>query len=221
MRIISAVVAALLLTGSTLAAPDLKVPDKVAAKTGRMVKIQLTTNAIAIRWVACGDVDLIPSESGRWAIFLAPTAGDYRVVVIASDKVGDLADATCVVTVTGADPVPPVPIPPGPGPEPGPTPTPITKAWVVIVEDTGAPPEARGKFYAHRGLASYLKSKGWVMRAVSKNSTSRDTAPYIARAKGKSIPQSYIVDQAGNILYEAGLDYDPVKFLSICRKIGG
>lgn len=94
---------------------DVALPKELSVKPGRLLKIAATTDATSLKWVASDDVDLIESESGKWAIFLAPAPGKYKVHVVGSDAKGNLSHACCVVTVEGAPPTPP-----GPGPTPPP-----------------------------------------------------------------------------------------------------
>ncbi len=104
---------------------ELTLPATITLKPGRLSKISVHTDSkLPVKWfVSSEDADLIPSESGKYAIFSSTVPGVYRVVAYTSDEKGPSEPAICQVVVAGPAPVPPGPLPPGPGPTP-PTPTP-------------------------------------------------------------------------------------------------
>lgn len=60
--------------------PVVTLPATVKAKPGRLVQINATTNGKVIKWFKVSDeCDLIVVDSGKNAIFSAPSPGTYRV----------------------------------------------------------------------------------------------------------------------------------------------
>lgn len=106
------------------------VPGEVKAKPGRLVRLTAESDGKIIRWaIGSEDADLIPSESGRYAIFSSPTPGRYLVLAWTCVGGEPTEAARCVVIVEGTPPPGPNPNPgPGPGPAPGPTPPPVPPA---------------------------------------------------------------------------------------------
>lgn len=134
------------------------------------------------------------------------------------------------VTIGGVLPVPPgptpIPVPPGPTPVP-PGPTPITKAWLVIVEETEDASNNRGALMTDKDLVSYLQTKKWKVRITDKDvvdangKVPTDLAPYITRAKSKGLPYHCVVDQDGKIRSEGTVPDSADDFLAILKKVGG
>lgn len=112
----AAALAVLLSAAACGAEPIVRLPATVHAKPGRLVKLTAETDCKQVRWFVCGDADLIPSESGKWAIFSAPAVGSYRVVAFTA--AGDVPSepAVCAVVVEGPTPPEP-PTPPTPPPD--------------------------------------------------------------------------------------------------------
>ncbi len=118
MKLRLAILSLLLWAAPAWAVVTVKLPPTVQVKPGRLVKIQAESTGKVIRWMICSeDADLIPSESGKSAVFSSPTAGRYRVFAYSGDADGPSEPAICLVTV-GEPPEP------GPGPNPNPTPVP-------------------------------------------------------------------------------------------------
>ena len=118
---ISLILTLTLLTSLPIYGAEVTLPSSVKAKPGRLLKIEAKSeDATSYYWVACGDADVIQSDSGKWVIFSALTPGEYKVVVVVADKAGKQNAAACLVTVEGV--VPPTPIPPIPTPTPTPVP---------------------------------------------------------------------------------------------------
>ncbi len=66
-------------TGAAWPAPSVKLPDEIHLKPGRLGKIAAEC-ATPVKWVnTSADLDLIPSETGHYAIVSGPTPGTYRV----------------------------------------------------------------------------------------------------------------------------------------------
>lgn len=100
-------------------AQDVVIPASLKTEPGRLLKIEATSKGTVIRWLNPDpdNLDLIPSESGRWIIVSSRQPGTYRIATwTAIDGVPSEA-AICVLVV--GNPVPPKPpTPPGPPPDP-------------------------------------------------------------------------------------------------------
>lgn len=133
--------------------PTVKLPAEVRTKPGRLLKLSAETDGKTVRWaIASEDADLIPSESGRWAIFSAPAPG--RFIVLAWTAAGDVPSeaARCIVVVGDAPP----------GPAPGPAPIPVDGFRVLIVYETADLPKmpaAQVNILYSQSVRSYLNDK--------------------------------------------------------------
>ena len=115
-------------------------------------------------------------------------------------------------------------------PDPKPAPAAPVKLKAVIVEETADLAAARSRFFGSAAVQARWKEKGHLPFVVvdkdtkdgATNATPPAVAPYIARARGKGLPQLYLVDSAtGAVLYEGPAFDDPAAFLAILDKIGG
>jgi hypothetical protein len=89
---------------------------EVKVEPGRLKRLTAESFAAgkSIKWVVASEaVDLIPSESGRWAIFSAPTSGTYFVFTYSATDKGEPTDPVVYRIVVGK-PAPPPPPPPDP-----------------------------------------------------------------------------------------------------------
>lgn len=209
-------------------AEPLRIMGPSSVPRDRLVRLEVrgADPAAGLIWDVFPEVDAEES-SGRLVFAAAP--GVYTVKVRAvSTKDGKTQIESARATVTIGEPIPPIPVPPGPGPQPGPLPpSPITRAWVVVVEETEDAAAERGRLLADRSIRDYLTTKGWKTRVVDKDVRDRDgnppadVRPYLERSRGKKLPQLYIVDQDGGVRHEGALPLDPADLLSLLKKIGG
>lgn len=118
--------------------------------------------------------------------------------------------------------------PPVPTPDPvDPDVKPFTGTWqIVIVEETEEATAARGQFFSNKELWDYITSKCVKKpRIVDQNVVSSngkpptDLAPYLSRAKGKKLPQVYVVGSDGTVLIEGALPESPAEFLKQLKGI--
>jgi len=97
-------------------ADGVSLPEKVEVAPGRLAKVQATSAGKTVRWInPHPQVDVIPSESGRWVIVASPTPGKYPIFAYTAIDGEPTEAAQCLVIVTGG---------PDPGPGPGPNPPP-------------------------------------------------------------------------------------------------
>lgn len=107
--------AASLFAAACVIAGDVTIPAKLQTEPGRLVKIEAESKGAVIRWLNPdpGNLDVIPSESGRWVIVSSPRPGVYRLACwTAIDGVPTEA-SICVLTVGTPEPPRP-PTPPAP-----------------------------------------------------------------------------------------------------------
>lgn len=182
-------------------------------------------------------VDRASSVRGKLE-FVAPP-GEYEVFLSAyrNGTDGSIQVEDTQVTVTIGDPipppppvppVPPPPVPPVPPVPPPPVPpAPITRAWVVVIEESAEASADRGRWLADKGIRDYLTAKGWKLRVADKDvkdgsgNTPKDLQPYISRASGKKLPQIFVVDQDGKVRHEGDLPTSTADLLAVLKKIGG
>lgn len=132
--------------------------------------------------------------TGRVELLIVPVGGG----------VADVIRRTLDVSV-GPGPQPP------PKPTPDPTPTPVALWGFVIVEETADAVAARGALLADHTLSTLMKSKGYHWRIVDKDVVGADgkppadVLPCLNAAKGKVLPQVFLIDIKGNIATQAAL----------------
>jgi hypothetical protein len=123
---------------------------------------------------------------------------------------------------------------PSPSPEPPtppkPKPAPYVGKWfLVVVEETEAAAINRGQYFGDPELKRYLTGKlaerpTIVDRDIVDGRTNKppaDLVPYLDRAKGKSLPQLYVVGEKGERILEGDLPPTPAGLLDALRKVGG
>lgn len=224
---LSLVVAALFGPCSLLAAPpELKLtPDKPTPKAGELVKVAAETTAKAIKWKVLGDCQSVQDSSGR-SIVVVIRAGKVSVIAIAASESGELSEfAEVVFDDQGDKPKPPSPpTPPIPQPRVG------VKLKAVVVYESSEASTAGGDYFASKELAARWKEKSHLPPTIAdKDTKDPETGttpaklkPYIDRARGKTLPQLYLVDSTtGDVLYEGPLPNTPAAMLDLLTKIGG
>ena len=114
--------------------PKVTVTPAVSVQACRLLKLSAETNGKQIKWIAPASVDLIVSESGKWAVFQSLKPGIFQVAVYTA--LGDVPSEPAIITVTVTglpDPAPtPDPIVP---PVPTPTPLPDPNSLEEIKKD--------------------------------------------------------------------------------------
>jgi hypothetical protein len=183
----------------------------------------------ALIWTVSNEDSVDPDEDGVKFNFVAPP-GTYRVKLYAIGlaKDGKTTKETAVphtVKIAGGSPVPPDP---GPNPPNPPVPpAPITKAWVVVVEETREAAATRNQFFGDEALQQYVVKKGWKLRTTDKDvkdadgNTPSDLKPYVDYARDKTRPWMFVVDQAGTVRHNGTLPETPAALLAVLKKVGG
>ena len=107
----------------------------------------------------------------------------------------DIVTANLVVGNTAPQP-PPQPKPPGPVAQ-------QDGIFIVIIEETGQAAETRGAMLGNNELAAHMAAKKEKFRVIDQNVKSANGQPpadvvrFLNQAKGKPLPQIYIVDKTG------------------------
>lgn len=227
---LSLVAAAVLWPSVLLAAPpELKLtPDKPAPKAGELVKVAAETTAKAIRWKVLGDCQSVQDSSGR-SIVVVIRAGKVSVIAIAASESGELSEFAEVVFDDQVD-AKPKPIPPSPPTPTPPTPRPGVKLKAVVVYESADALTAGADYFASKELAQRWRDRSHLPPVLAdQNVKDPETGtapaklkPYLDRAKGKTLPQLYLVaSDTGDVLYEGPLPATPAAMLDLLTKIGG
>ena len=155
-------------------------------------------------------------QAGRVGILVVPVGGDAKSVIRRT------------LEVTGARPPPIDPIP-APKPQPKPDPTPyVGKFSMVVIEETEMAANNRGSFFADKELHAYLATRLVGKPRIadkdvvdSTGQPPKDLAPYLNHAKGKGLPQLYLIAPDGAVLYEGNLPKTPAELIATVKKVGG
>jgi len=121
MKRLLALMIALVPVAPVFADPMIQLPERIEAKPGRLLVLEAVTTGKMLRWVSLSDgADVVPYLEHK-ALFVAPTEGEYRVLVYTA--LGDVPSppAICVVVVgkpRPPGPPKPVPTPPQPSDDP-------------------------------------------------------------------------------------------------------
>lgn len=129
----------------------------------------------------------------------------------------------------GTDPTPNPTPEPKPTPDPKPKPEPYVGKWfLIVVEETETAAINRGQYFGDATLKTYLAGRlaerpTVVDKDVIDGRTNKppaDLVPYLDRARGKRLPQLYLVGENGRILLEGDLPPTPRELLETLRKVG-
>jgi hypothetical protein len=218
---------------------EITLPKEVAVKSGRLIKIVAVTDSkTPIKWF-CNDtaVDLIPSESGKYAIFSSTLPGVYSVMAYTADAGGATDPAICSVTV-GTPPPPgptPGPPPPPPPPVPPPTPAPIPAAGfrTLIVYDATkltTMPAAQQSILYSAAIRDYLnthavigedgRTKDWRVWDQGVD-TSADSKLWQDTMKRPRASAPWLIVSNGTTGFEGPLPANVADTLVILKKYGG
>ncbi len=109
-----------------------------------------------------------------------------------------------------------------------PKPTTPTKLYVVIVEETAdAASTARGVMLLDPALSARMKEKGHHWRIVDQDVIDKDGKPpadvkrFLDDAKGKALPQMYLVDEEGETRWSGPKPKTTFEILKSIQAVGG
>ena len=119
----------------------------------------------------------------------------------------------------------------GAGPQPPPDPKPPvwdeTPLIVLIVEETAQAAATRGALFADATLAARMAAKNHKWRVVDKDVIGPDGKPpadvlrFLEMAKGKTLPQVFLVDGKGKTRYQGDCPAKASELLALLGKVGG
>ena len=119
----------------------------------------------------------------------------------------------------------PAPVPPKPQPAPG-----SVRVRVVIIEESAEPTVARSKWFTDPALSARFRAGNYPpplvldkdLKDPATGQVPLGVRAYFDRAKGKSLPQLYLVNQAtGDVLYEGPAYESPAELIKVLDRIGG
>ena len=211
----------------TGAPPDLKLTPPVKSAPGDLVQVKADTAAKTVKWKVCGDCQYTVDSTGRY-INLVYRATRVDVFALAVNETGETSEFETLTFNALADPCKQDVMPgPGPGPTP-PAPVTASKLFIVIVEETSDAAATRGAVFADAALSARMRDKGHVWRVVDKDVVGPDrlTPPedvkrFLALAKGKALPQVYLVDDKGKTRYAGPTPATAVELLALLAQWGG
>jgi hypothetical protein len=162
-------------------AAEVKVPAEVKLKVGRLGKIEATaTDPKQIRWINLSpDLDVIESETGRYATVLPVKAGTYKIALY-SDAGGP--PSYCVIVA--GDPPPPVP------PDP-PIPPPLSALGKALKDAAAASPGTAAEKAAHMAALAALYRNAPAM--LDKVKTAGQLMAVLLEARKPLVPDGAIL----------------------------
>ena len=102
------------------------------------------------------------------------------------------------------------------------------KFSMVVIEETTDAANNRGQFFADKELQAYLAAKLTSKARIADKDVvdatgqpPKDLLPYLTRAKGKTLPQVYLIAPDGTVLMEGDLPKTPGELLAVLKKVGG
>ena len=208
------------------APPDLKLTPPVKSAPGDLCQVKADTAAKTVKWKVCGDCQYTVDSSGRY-INIVYRATRVDVFALAVNETGETSEFETLTFNALADPCKQDVVP---QPMPGPAPVPVTasKLFIVIVEETSDAAATRGAVFADAALSARMRDKGHVWRVVDKDVVGPDrlTPPedvkrFLALAKGKALPQVYLVDDKGKTRYAGPTPATAVELLALLAQWGG
>lgn len=169
-----------------------------------------------------------PKETGPVYILLArnkPSDHAIQLLKNGPPETGPVPNGSPINVKIGQGAIPP----PDPKPQPNPAPQPFAGKWrILIVEETADAANNRGAFLSDKELNDYIhakcSSKPRIVDQDVKDATGKppkDMVPWLNLAKGKRLPQLYVVADDGNILWQGDLPNTPAATLAVLKAIGG
>jgi hypothetical protein len=210
------------------AGPPLGLPAQAEGDVADWITVRADTTGKSVRWVSLdAGLSLFPPRllsDPKTAVVTARAPGRYRLLCVAC--LADELSEPAVCTVVIGPPAAPAPTPPPQGSPPPAAPR-AGGAHVVVIEETAQASSARGAYLASADLAAYLRARGWRMRWADRDARDAggkapaDLAPYLARARGRTLPYLCVVDEHGNVWHEGALPATPAGLLALLKRIGG
>jgi hypothetical protein len=200
----------------------LSLPAKVTGPAGQPIHVAASSTATLYVWLPGSEgLDVFrpgPGVQQAQCAVRAAKPGTYRLWCVAA--LGQRYSTGTVSVVVGDGPPPP------PTPPPPPPPVAVGKLWLVIVE-TPSGAAGRGKLLADPALQALVKARGHRLRVVDADvrgpdgNPPADVAPYLDRAAGKTLPQLFIVTEAGAVLFAGALPETGAALAELVKAKGG
>lgn len=205
---------------------ELKVTGETTVAAHKMVRLTVTgADDAALIWDFDKEDLIDVEEEGNRLLFTGPP-GTYklkcRAVRVKDSKAS--VETVRVTVVIGKG------VPPKPDPDIKPTPDPVPvvgSIWILVIEETSMASDSRGRFFSNAALAARLKAKSHKYRVVDKDVVGpdgrppRDLAPWLEKAKAKTLPALWLINSAGDVLFEGDMVRTPQDLIKILDKIGG
>lgn len=189
---------------------------------GDCVKLHELKEAVKrIDWPDGADAPVMTDIASGTLIIRGQSAGTAKLSAwgVIDGKAKKLASKTIIVE--GASPKP--------DPKPDPKPQPYTgKLRLLIIEETEQAANNRGAFFNDEPLATYLREKCSHRPRIVDQDTKDvsgnpplDIAPWLALAKGKKLPQWFVLKPTGEILLSGDMPDTPAKLLAALKGVAG
>lgn len=188
---------------------------------GDCVKLhELATAAKRIEWPDGADAPVLTDVAAGTLLIRGMKPGQAKLAAwgVVEGKAKKLASRT--ITVEGFAPSPD---PPKPDPKPY-----VGKLRLLIVEETATAADNRGQFFTDEPLAAFLKDncshRPRIVDQDVKDETGNppsDIAPWLALAKGKKLPQWFVLKPSGEILVSGDMPETPAKLLAALKGVIG
>lgn len=169
-------------------------------------------------------------ELGNQLVFTGtPGAYTVKLRVLTPLAAGGFSQQSVRIacSIGGAGPQPPQP--PNPPNPPNP-PAPVVGTppyFLVVVEESKESTAARAWVYSDPVLNARMREKGHKWRIVDQNVVGPDGRPpadvarFMDLARGKALPQLYVVDQKGKLIEQGNLPATPADVSAWLTKLGG
>lgn len=151
---------------------------------------------------------------------------ELLIVPVGATKTADVIRRNLILKAGGDTAPKPTPTP---DPKPQPKPSPYVGKWfLIVVEETATAAINRGQYFSDPELKRYLTGRlaerpTVVDKDVIDGKTNKppaDLVPYLDRARGKALPQLYLIGENGEKLLEGDLPPTPAALLDTLRKVG-
>lgn len=205
------------------AGPLVRIPKALAGKVGDLIEIKAESGAELVTWdVSDGGKLLYPrpyDPAHKSVSFHAAAPGTFAVVASIPNGKETRVDI-CLITISGDGK-------PEPKPDPAPPPHSSPVGFVVIIEETGEGVATRGALLADAALQARLKAKSIGWRVADKDvrgangQPPADLVPYLDRAKGKKLPQVFLIGTDRTILHQGDLPSGAAGLVDLLGKYGG
>jgi len=104
---------------------------------------------------------------------------------------------------------------PEPEPQPEPEPTPVAQVWGIIVEETAERTPQHAIVMNDHGFRALFDGR---LRVVDDDTQSAQYQKYVERSRGRKLPQLFLVDEGGAVLFEGALPGSAAEAISLVKR---